>query len=306
MAPKTNKVIVRRGQKAVYSLCLDDKEFLTALITCNAKGQLVTGLVLFKGSRLPDNVLNFLPNTLSAGKTINGWMTGESFYEYFTNVFYPWCLKQKIRFPIIVYLHGHGSHLTLPLSDFCIENQIELMPLYPNATHLIQPLDVGLFAPLKQKYLNAVAEWVQEHNGNPLTKENLATVLTTAPRSLNLEKIIPPDFKRSGLYPLNADAVSYHRILGYKPNDTSNSEQEPSANPDTTSSVCLSVLEKSISAEILEIFKQSAANGIWEGPDCSRDLVDFWLKCYKASSPQVDVDIHTSSNSSSTILTADD
>ena len=42
LAPKTNKVIVRRGQKAVYSLCLDNKDCLTALITCIAKGQLVT------------------------------------------------------------------------------------------------------------------------------------------------------------------------------------------------------------------------------------------------------------------------
>ena len=66
---------------------------------------------------------------------LSGWMTAQSFYEYIVNVFHPWLLRNKISMPIILYVDGHCSHLTMPLAQFCIENSIELAVLYPNATH---------------------------------------------------------------------------------------------------------------------------------------------------------------------------
>ncbi|KZC14197.1 hypothetical protein WN55_06628 [Dufourea novaeangliae] len=53
----------------------------------------------------------------------------------------------KIQFPIIMYMNGHSSHTTLALSDFCITKQIELVSLYPNITHTMQPMDVAMFLP---------------------------------------------------------------------------------------------------------------------------------------------------------------
>lgn len=41
------------------------------------------------------------------------------------------------------------SHLTLHLSDFCSANGIELIALYPNSTHILQPMDLAVFRPLK-------------------------------------------------------------------------------------------------------------------------------------------------------------
>ena len=70
-------------------------------------------------------------------------MTAETFYEYITNIFYPWLVKNNISFPVVLYGDGHSSHVTIPLVKFCKSVQIELIALYPNATHIIQPLDVS-------------------------------------------------------------------------------------------------------------------------------------------------------------------
>ncbi|XP_011858222.1 PREDICTED: uncharacterized protein LOC105555789 [Vollenhovia emeryi] len=85
-------------------------------------------------------------------------MTSKSFYEYIANVFYPWLLSHKIKLPVILYVDGHSSHLTMPLSEFCRDKGIEVIALPPNATHILQPLDVGFFGPLKKNWLQAVNE----------------------------------------------------------------------------------------------------------------------------------------------------
>lgn len=92
------------------------------------------------------------------GKTEKGWMTGEAFYEYFANVFHPYLVKEQIPLPVIVFLDGHSSHLTLHLSEFCRNNGIILVCLLPNTTHILQLLDVSVFAPLKQKWKTTVRD----------------------------------------------------------------------------------------------------------------------------------------------------
>lgn len=105
---------------------------------------------------VPKKVLNSVPRDLGIGISDNGWMTAETFYEYIANVFYPWVVKQEILFPIIIYLDGHVSHVTIPFVAFCRKRQIELVSLYPNAMQIIQPLDVTFFHPLKDQWRKAV------------------------------------------------------------------------------------------------------------------------------------------------------
>jgi hypothetical protein len=44
---------------------------------------------------------------------------------------------------------GHDGHVSADFISFCIQNRIDLVLLPPHSSHLLQPLDVGVFAPLK-------------------------------------------------------------------------------------------------------------------------------------------------------------
>jgi hypothetical protein len=46
-------------------------------------------------------------------------------------------------------LDGYSSHVTLDFILHCLEYRIILLRLIPYISHLYQPLDVGLFGPLK-------------------------------------------------------------------------------------------------------------------------------------------------------------
>jgi len=76
-------------------------------------------------------------------------MTTESFCEYIANIFHPWLVTENVQFPVILYLDGYSSHVTIPLVSFCREKQIELIALYPDITHIMQPLDIAVFHPFK-------------------------------------------------------------------------------------------------------------------------------------------------------------
>ena len=66
--------------------------------------------------------------------TKSGWMTAEVFKKF------------------LDHFNKHAGPerpVVLLIDSVAVENQIELYRIVPNATHLIQPLDKGVFGPLR-------------------------------------------------------------------------------------------------------------------------------------------------------------
>ncbi|KAI0992443.1 hypothetical protein K3495_g15742 [Podosphaera aphanis] len=62
--------------------------------------------------------------------------------------------KTMGAFRVLIF-DGHGSHLTQSIIDFCWKAKIcPLLP--PHLTHVLQPLDVGVFPILKHNFKRAV------------------------------------------------------------------------------------------------------------------------------------------------------
>lgn len=180
MCPKGDKVLARRDSAAVYKVVAgNEKESITVLFTVSANGTMLRPFLLFWYERIPANIISRLPAGWIAGNTERGWITAESFYKYITKQFYPWLVKNKIQFPVLLFVDGHSSHLTLNLAKFCKEKEIELIALYPNATHVLQPLDVAVFHPLKHAWKKVVDKW-RADKAQQLKRENFAVVLKSA------------------------------------------------------------------------------------------------------------------------------
>lgn len=109
MNPKGNRVLTRKGDSTIYShLPNDEKECLTVLMTANAAENIAPGMVMFAYERIPPAISVSMPECFAIGKSESGWMTAETFYEYLTNVFYPWAVETEIEFPIIFFVDGHS------------------------------------------------------------------------------------------------------------------------------------------------------------------------------------------------------
>lgn len=285
LCPELGHVIVKKGAKSVYTVVSgDEKECLTVLFMVNAAGSMVPPMVLHAYKRVPYNVTKKIPKDWSMGISDKGWMTAETFYEYISNIFYPWLLKNNIQFPVVLYVDGHSSHVTRPLVNFCQTVQIELVALYPNSTHIIQPLDVSVFHPMKNVWRQKVRNWRLENQGERLRKEDFAPLLKTAIDSLhNLGNTIKNGFRTCGLLPFSPDAVNFNILNKNKEPDV---EQMAALDSSTSEQHEYSVLyeqhlalfEKNIDHLVLRNFKLAEPTGIWTGTSEFKELFLYWLK----------------------------
>lgn len=148
--PKGLKVLAPRGDKSIYLAANnDEKECLTVLLNCNAGGVLSPPMIIFRYTCIPAVLAESVPKEWGIGRSDNGWMTAEGFYEYVTNIFHPWLVAEKVVLPVILFVDRHSSRMSLHLSAFCSKNRIILIALFPNSTHLLQPLDVAVFKSYK-------------------------------------------------------------------------------------------------------------------------------------------------------------
>ena len=58
----------------------------------------------------------------------SGWIDSAVFYKWIANYFHPQVENKRIPFLVILFVHGHASHLDLETAEFCHRNGIILCP----------------------------------------------------------------------------------------------------------------------------------------------------------------------------------
>ncbi|SCU90872.1 LADA_0F06854g1_1 [Lachancea dasiensis] len=97
--------------------------------------------------------------------TSNGWNNSKAFFEY-VKWFDAHTLQTAkehssngILRQRVLIVDNHYSHYCQQVLDFVTERRIVLLLLPPNTTHILQPLDVGVFSNLKKKVRTLATEW---------------------------------------------------------------------------------------------------------------------------------------------------
>lgn len=234
LCPKTGKVLSEKGLKNVYTVETScSKDNMTVMFTFSASGRSCPPMVVYNYQRIPQKVVEGVPSDWGIGRSENGWMTSELFFEYVANVFHPYLIRENIPLPVIYFLDGHRTHLTYELSKLCTKLQIELIALYPNATRILQPADVAVFRPVKAAWKAATREWLSQNPEQVVTKANFAEVLNVAIQKSVKAQTLINGFKACGLVPFDPNAVDYTKcvsssnktntdtdVITHAPNDT--------------------------------------------------------------------------------------
>ena len=257
-------------------------------------------MVLFWYERIPAYVTRSFPSEWILGNTTSGWMTAESFFAYMTTQFYPWLLKNNIEFPVIVFVDGHSSHLSLPLSKFCAEKNIVLISLYPNATHILQPLDVAVFRPLKNEWKKIIDNHRLECDFQGIKKDKFAVLLQKALDNMkNKDTVIKNGFKTCGITPFTPNNIDFDLTKKTKKKKDAvlsqlTNQVNPSVDPDSPihsnnnekeeAMHHVKYLEQSLTPETLEDFKNAVFNGSFQVSNSSDEgLFNHWVKVKRLS-----------------------
>ena len=108
--------------------------------------------ILYKGKNLYTTWTEGGPAGTLFGVSNSGWMEGANFLDWFKKLFLSAVQHLSSKPGVVLFVDGHHSHLTLELIELARERGVHLVCFPPHMTHILQPLDVSVYHPLKQAW----------------------------------------------------------------------------------------------------------------------------------------------------------
>jgi hypothetical protein len=144
-------------------------EWVTVIQRINAAGWTLSPIIIFAGKHnlsacYEEDVLHDWAIAVSD----NGWTTnkiGVDWLKHFTKH----TEGEVVGARWLLILDDHESYYSLEFQELCKENNIYTLCMLPHSSHLLQPLDVGCFLPLKRTYSRKVEALICHHI-NHITK----------------------------------------------------------------------------------------------------------------------------------------
>jgi hypothetical protein len=113
--------------------------------------------------------------------------------------------RTNSRYRLLI-LDGHESHHSVKFEGYCKENNIITLCMPSHASHLLQPLDVGCFGPLKKAYGQEIEHLIRCFI-NHITKTKFFPAFHTAHQAAITESNIKGGFRGAGLAPFDPENV---------------------------------------------------------------------------------------------------
>lgn len=101
--------------------------------------------------------------------SINGWTTNAKGLSWLKTMFEPETRSQNGEWRLLIK-DGHGSHTSIKYLWHCKQNKINLLFSPAYTSHVLQPLDLGVVAPLKSRYRSEIAALASFDDALPVKK----------------------------------------------------------------------------------------------------------------------------------------
>ena len=147
---QTSRALVNIRHRSSWKVVHGRQEWITAIKCVSAAGTALPPLVVFKATHTNTSWIPKRPPLDWRFSTSNsGWTSDSQGYEWLTTIFEPSTRPSDSHTRRLLVADGHSSHITARVIAFCIEQAIDLLILPPHCSHILQPLDVGVFESLK-------------------------------------------------------------------------------------------------------------------------------------------------------------
>ncbi|KAH6508685.1 hypothetical protein HBI58_010470 [Parastagonospora nodorum] len=133
-----------------------NREWTTVIQGVNATGWAILPFIIFKGRHhlLAWYKEEDLPHNWVIAVSKNGWTTNELGLQWLKH--FDEHTKRRVTGAYrLLIIDGYESHDSLEFQQYCKDNKIITICMPPHSSHLLQPLDVGCFAPLKKAHVDS-------------------------------------------------------------------------------------------------------------------------------------------------------
>jgi hypothetical protein len=184
-----------------------DREWVTAIVGVNATGWAIPPYIIFAGKMHLSTWYegNDIPSDWVITLSDHGWTTDLLGLDWLKHFDTHTKTRVKGTYRLLI-LDGHGSHMTLEFENYCKENKILTLCMPAHTSHLLQPLDVGCFGPLKKAYGLQIDQFMRNHI-NHITKTDFLPAFRAAFDTAITSRNIYGGFRGTGLIPFNPESV---------------------------------------------------------------------------------------------------
>ena len=214
------KVTTHAGRQLPRTTHDETRELITVIEVYKAKQAMLPPMVVFKGTAHYKGWYTEVTEEKHAyfAYSPKGYTTDEIGLEWLKK--FDAQTKMELAGPTLgeyrlLLLDGHRSHYNLHFCEYAWDNRIILVSYPGHSTHLLQPLDVGLFALLQKAYGDLVAAHMKETQTG-LAKGTFWAFYCAAQAKAYTPSNIKSAWRATGIVPYNPDAV-LTKLPGYKP-----------------------------------------------------------------------------------------
>jgi len=241
--PGKKKYLFSRGIKYPERIINHSKSATSMMFCCSASGVLLPPYFIYRGECMWDTWTENGPKGYPCcnesccrfgsayNRTKHGWIDTPTFADWFKKSFLPHA--KKLPGKKVILGDNLASHFNIEVISLCEENDISFVCLPKNATHLCQPLDVGLFRALKEAWRNKLTQYKLAHPScKVVPKSEFASLVKITLEKMDsisdlnneeesgIKRVILKGFEATGIYPFNPQ-----KVLEKLPYDTNNVQE---------------------------------------------------------------------------------
>lgn len=204
--PGSKKVLVPRGTRRVELVKEHSKVNISIMACGSASGNLLPPMVCYKAQNLYQGWTLGGPRGTLYDVSKSGWFEMTTFETWFLKLF----------IPAVAHLPGRkllvgdnlASHFSPRVVELSRQHDIYFTALPSNATHMLQPLDVSVFHPMKVIWRDILDNFRKETRLKGTIPKEMFPVLLSEfwlKASVNVSKNLVSGFRCTGLYPRNEE-----------------------------------------------------------------------------------------------------
>jgi hypothetical protein len=205
-----SKVIVPKEEAQATSNQPGNRDWVSIIECINTNNYVLPPFVIFKGQRIQQDWINAsIDENTVIQVSPNGWTNNLIALEWLKHFDRHTAPRKQGKYRLLLF-DGHTSHVSFDFIQFCDLHDIVALCLPPHATHILQPLDVGIFGPVAKSYRILI----QKDSIFGATRINNVKFLEFYQKTRKgIAKNIPGAWRGCGLFPFNPQKV----LINYRP-----------------------------------------------------------------------------------------
>lgn len=204
---EATKCIINANIRQQFQSKPGRQEWVTSVECICADGMALPPLIIFKGTKLSTRWVNGnIPDDWRFACNSKGWTSNDHGIKWLRECFEPLTREKAAGKYRLLICDGHDSHITGEFIGHCMDHNIVLFILPPHSSHLTQPLDVGVFRPLKKYMANELQPLISTGIAR-IQKVEWLTAFVNAHKSAFSALNIFGGFRGTGIRPFEPEKV---------------------------------------------------------------------------------------------------